>query len=264
MKIYLKLFCGSGYICYLCGCIFKFLTIMSRYTTRGHCSGLDELERLSMKTTYKGVVMTVAEANRKKAAERRKQNAAERKKSNEWRREDILPGVLKQIENTRKSTRCLKSICAFVDNGPIQWPGDYKLMMKLYPKVQNAFWKYHAQYKKIEETEKKLTQMIKRSKTNKNFFSLAQEFGYQMFDLLDMVRELADAIQKDRVCDCPVFYNKEIIIGAADGKRKGLRHILSSTYGNLTTTRNNLVSLSKSLEEAYEDVVVYNENSRYF
>ena len=217
-----------------------------------------------MKTTYKGVVMTVAEANRKRAAEKRKKNAAEKKKSNEWKREEVLLGVLKQIENTRKSTRCLKSICAFVDNGPIQWPGDYKMLMKLYPKVQNVFWKYHSQYKKVEATEQKLDQMLKRSKTNKNFFSLAQEFGYQMFDLLDMVRELSDAIGREHVCDCPLFSKKEIIVGAVDGRRKGLRHILSSTYRNLTKTQNNLVALSKSLEQAYEDVVVYNENSRYF
>ena len=256
------MFCVFKLKHYLCTRIIQFLTIMNRYG-KGYCSSLDKMERLSMMTVYKGVSMTVAEANKKKAAEKRKKNAEERKKKNEWRKE-ILPDVLKQIENTRKSTRCLKSICAFVDNGPIQWPTDYKLMMKLYPKVRNAFWKYHAQYKKIEETEKKLDLMLKRSKTNKNFFSLAREFGYQMFDLLDIINEISEAIHKDRVCDSMIFQNKEIIVGAADGKRKGLRHILSSTYNNLTTTRSNLVSLSKSLEEAYEDIVVYNENSRYF
>lgn len=218
---------------------------------------MEEIERKEMKTVYNGEVMTVGQATAKKAAARRKANAEKKKKNNEWTREMVLPEILKLVSETRKSTRCLKSICAFVDNGPVQWYGDYRKLMKMFPDVEKAFLRYHSLYKKIEKLEEEMDKMLKRSKTNKNFFSVAQDFGYNMFELLDRVADISAVIQKHNVCENIFFKDREIILGAADNRRKGLRHILSSTYKNTKTTKDNLLKLSKALSQAYEDVVQY-------
>lgn len=223
----------------------------------GQSSSMAEMERLSMKTVYKGETMTVAEARARKSADTRRKNL---QKKEEDGRNLILPEVRKQITATRKSTRCLKSILAFLDNGPIQWPGDFKLFKKYYPELMGAFVRYKAQYQKIMKLEEELDKVLRRSKTSKSFFGIAQDFGYQMLNLLDIVEEISSKISKSDILIRPYLSTREIVVGAKDGRRPGLKHIISHTFENMKKTKQNLINLARSINDAYQDVVVYNNN----
>lgn len=215
---------------------------------------MDEFERKAMTITVNGKQTTVGEAHAMKVAMACKQRRERKASVNKFIQEKILPKLMKKIERTKKSTRCLKTIRAFVDNGPIQWSHDYKLMKKMYPELNSSLNRYRTQYERIAELVQELEKNIKKNKFTKKFFNMIQEFGSQMFNLLDMVEQLAYSINKSHICDAPCFANQEIIIGASDGKRKGLQQILSSTFSNLNTTKTNLIDLARYINTVYEDI----------
>lgn len=224
---------------------------------RFHSSTIDEIEFNNQKTIYKGREVTIAQKRALKAAETRKANAEAKKKSKTFDVRDVLPCVLVEIENTRKSVRNLKSICAFVDNGPRQWSRDYRMLMETFPEVERAFGLYHNRYNKIMKIVDELSNILKKSKINKSFFGVAENFGIEMQKLLDDIEVLTDAVSKSRCMDLPSFSGKEIIESSADGRRPGLKHILRNSTSTKIKTRDNLTKLAIALQQAYNDVVEY-------
>ena len=232
----------------------------SKARNRGGWSEIDKITDDSQIVTYNGREVTKAQKRALKAAETRRKNAELRKQRDTYTRECILPSVLEHIESTRKSVRCLKTIWSFYENGYRQWGTIFNQMLEFYPKLNGALVRYHSKYNEILDTQTELEKMIKRNKCNKSFFGLARTFGYQMFSLVDIISELSDAICKERITDSPLYSDHEMIVGAKDGRRKGLIHIVSNTFSMVSTTTKNLVELSKMLDEAYDNVVEYTTN----
>lgn len=221
---------------------------------------MDQITDDNQIVIYNGREVTKAQKRALKAAEARRKNAELRKQRDIYARDYVLPSVLEHIEATRKSVRCLKTIWSFYEHGYRQWGTIFNKMLEFYPKLNGALVRYHSKYNEILDTQSELEKMIKRNKCNKAFFSLARTFGYQMFSLLDIISELSDAICKERIVDCPLYSKHEMIVGAKDGRRKGLIHIVSNTFSMVSTTTKNLVELSKILDEAYDNVVEYSTN----
>lgn len=223
---------------------------------------IDQMTDNSQLVTYNGQTVTKAQKRAMKAAQTRTENAAKKKAKNEFLRTEVLPEVFKEIKKTMKSVRNLKTICAFHDNGPVQWSHMYKQMVEFFPEINSALIKYHKNYNEVLGTVEELNHLIKSNKTDKNFFGIAEKFGYQMWALLDTVTEVSDAISKSGIFDMPSFVGKEIIESSSDGRRPGLKHIMRHTFSTISTTEKNIINLNISLKRAYNELVEYDVNGK--
>lgn len=223
---------------------------------------LDQMTDNNQLVTFNGETVTKAQKRAMKAAQTRAENSAKKKARNEFLRTEILPEVFKEIKKTMKSVRNLKTICAFHDNGPVQWSRPYKQMVEMFPEINSALIKYHKHYNEVDATVQELNYLIKSDKTDKSFFGIAEKFGYQMWTLLDSVKEVSDAISKSGIINMPSFSGKEIIESSADGRRPGLKHIMSHTFSTVSITEKNIINLNISLKRAYNDLVEYDVNGK--
>lgn len=211
----------------------------------------ERFEYLNSKIIYNGEVCTLSEARSRKAAKKRKENAMRNKKRQLFLNRDLAPKLNSLIKKTRKSVRNLKSISAFVRNGPVQWSKDFKELNILFPNIINVLNEYNSLYLEICDIADQLNALIDSNKANKKFFDLARDFGYKMLNLLNYIEKLSKVISDTGICSSPL-YNSEIVCGSKDGRRVGLNHIISNTYSTKKETLKNLIELNNAIEKSYE------------
>ena len=238
------------------------LIMAKKYNFSKGWSLIDQMTDNSQLVVYNGQTVTKVQKRAMKAAQTRAENAAKKKARNEFLRTEVLPEVFKEIKKTMKSVRNLKTICAFHDNGPVQWSRMYKEMVEIFPEINSALIKYHKNYNEVLATVEKLEHLIKSNKTDKSFFGIAENFGCQMWELLDTVSEVSDAISKSGILNMPTFAGKEIIESSSDGRRPGLKHIMRHTFSTISTTEKNIINLNISLKHAYDELVEYDVNGK--
>lgn len=224
--------------------------------TRSRLTQSERLEYEAQQTVYNGQVVSLAQAIAMRARDNRKKKEQEQRKQKNrkiFQRTDVFPEILLLMEKTYKA-RTLKSFTAFITNGSVIWSKDYKSLSEIYPKFNTHFTLYRSQYRKITETYKTLEEMLKRNKCHRSFIGVAENFGYQMMELLDYLTNLIDFITKNNILSNPCFNTKEIIIGSTDGRRLGLKQILQASTSSISKAKENLIRLQRELITAYNDV----------
>ena len=223
---------------------------------RGHWSAADEQLYNEQMTIYNGQVVTLAQAIAMKAADaRKKKQEEERKRSDAFKKTSVFPEILKHIEKTMKSTRTLKSFNAFLRNGKWQFAQDFTAMMEQFPKLLHTLTMYKIQFKKVQETYDHLEKLVSRNKCHKSFIPAAEDFGYEMLNLLDCLEKIVDVVTKEGIIHNPRYRQRDIINGPPDGKRVGLAQIISKTTESKSKTKSNLLTLQKLLTDAYKFVI---------
>ena len=211
----------------------------------------DEMEFRSQTTVYNGRVVTVAQACALRASDRKRKNEKAKKKKNQLYDDSVFPYLRDNIFQTFKSSRTLKSFKAFRDNGQIRWKSDYESLMNICPLLSKALYEYSIQYNKVADICEQIDDTLKRSKKSRAFMGLAEEFGIHMYLLLDRLNDIIKVIHNKKVTMIPGFKDKEIIIGSPDGKRIGIRQLLSMTTATVVKTKTNLVKLQRDLLDSY-------------
>ena len=215
-----------------------------------HSSGwstLDELQFREQKTVYRGKIVTVGQAIALRAAD-----AKRRKEKNEPDfKEIIYSDIYQLVRETIKSTKTLKSFKAFRTNGSKIWRKDYEYLMSICPTLSKALYVYSTQYDKVVAIHDELTEMLRRNKKHRSFISRTEDFTIQMHLLLDFLDKLIDIIQKKNITSIPGLAHKEIISGSLDGKRLGIRQIMSRTNSTVMLVRKNLSRIHEQTMESY-------------
>ena len=230
---------------------------MSKRISYRFKDAMSNFEESLQKTTYKGKECTVAQARAMKSAETRRKKREEEKAAksdSKYDRHSVLPSLHQYCKQIRSSARVLKSIRAFHHNGEGQWHSKYKEFLRMFPEIARNLGLYVKQYDEIIKTEENMGKALKKNRSDKSCFAYVDKFGYQMLDLLEMAEKLFKSVSRSGVMDMPGWKDHEIVKGATDGRRVGLKKIQGEILRINNKVKSSLVLLAKQAKESYRDL----------
>ena len=171
-------------------------------------------------------------SKRKQAKIKREKKEAKKKRETEI---TILPGIIKSIV---KSAGPIKSLAAYYDNAYRQWGTIATLILDL-PEIKSPFATFRVDAREIVKIISEISEIAKGNE--KAVFAFIQKLSWRLDTTRTNMKLLYNGVITSGALDR--FSDKECING--EGRRLGLRILMSRTFKSLDTIEEAVKELNK-------------------